>query len=144
MKKTILLILLCVISSSATSQDYYIKMTRDYKRLFNKRNIENIDNSLSYRDFKKTQQVTPLNIIRGNLGYPYSKWYNDYFQEEIYLFDAKGNLADIEHQKRFIKDNLLIDGSHVLLFKKKRYILLTQYQEDVNILAIIFYDQHKD
>tara|TARA_R110002051_G_scaffold11490_1_gene41535 strand:- start:265 stop:699 length:435 start_codon:yes stop_codon:yes gene_type:complete len=144
MKKTILLILLCVISTTATSQYYYVKMTGHYKRLINKRNVSNIDNSLYSLGWEEAIQVTTPNIFNGTLGYLYSKWHNDYLQEEIYLFDAKGNLADIEHQKRFIKDNLLIDGSHVLLFKKKRYILLTQYQDDVNILAVIFYDQHKD
>ncbi len=144
MKKTILLVLLCVVSVTATSQDYYIKMNRGYKRLINKRNVGNIDNSLSSLDFEKTQQVTPPNIFNGTLGYLYSKWYNDYFQEEIYLFDAKGDPNAIEHQKRFIKDNLLIDGSPILLFKENRYILLTQYQNDVEVLAVIFYDQHQN
>ncbi len=144
MKKTILLVLLCVISATVTSQDRYVKMTRDYKRLFSKRNIENIDNSLYSLGWERVSQITSPDILNGNLGLPYSKWFNEYGEEEIYLFDSKGSSDNMLQQVKCIKDNILNDDNPAQGFNYKRYIVITQAQDDVNILAIIFYDQHQN
>ena len=114
------------------------------KAFFSKRNIENIDNSLYSLGWERVSQITSPDILNGNLGLPYSKWFNEYGEEEIYLFDSKGSSDNILQQVKCIKDNILNDDNPAQGFNYKRYIVITQAQDDVNILAVIFYDQHQN
>ena len=137
MKKTFLLLGILIFTISCTSQ-YYLKITKEYKKLFSKRNISNIDQNLTDKGWTKLEQATLFNLLNGESSVDYDIWINEELKEKIYIFRSNGNPDKANQQFSYMYHNLCTDDNPINYSRSSRYYLMAQSQSHYNTLMLVF------
>jgi len=105
MKKQVSILMLLLFLVGASAQ--YIALTKEYKKLFKKRNIGTVDDNLSNWGWIKYDLTSLHDQINNVSSYDYDLWFQIKLKEKIYIFHAMGDISIELHQYNFITNNIL-------------------------------------
>lgn len=136
MKKQVSILMLLLFSVGASSQ--YIALTKDYKKLFNKRNISKIDRSLTERGWTKFNHITLADLLKDRPAMDYEMWIHEELKNKIFIFYSNGNWDKADQQFSYMYHNFLEGDNPINYFRNKRYYLMAQSQNEYDTLMFVF------
>lgn len=136
MKKIALLLTVVLFSTVFYSQES-ITITREYKRLFNKRNISSISENLTERGWIYYKTSSLYDFLNNTPSVDFDLWVNEEFKEKIYIFYSSGNKEKALNQFNYILDNLLNKDIDSSFYIHKMYLLSAQKTEEYSSLYFI-------
>ena len=136
MKKIALLLTVVLFSTVFYSQET-LQLSKDFKRQFKKRNVNNIDQSLLNSNFIKISNKSIPDFIKGIPSLKYDTWINTDFNERIHIFKANNNKDLALFQLKYMYLNLKRTETPFFCYQTKVYDLILQEQDDYLVAMFV-------
>tara|TARA_Y100000593_G_C4285004_1_gene324946 strand:+ start:471 stop:890 length:420 start_codon:yes stop_codon:yes gene_type:complete len=135
--KKIALLLTVVLSSTVFYSQETLELSKDFKRQFKKRNVNNVDQSLLCSNFIKTSNNSIPDFLKGIPSLEYDTWINTDFREKIHIFKSNNDKDLALFQLKYMYINIKREGTPFFCYQTKVYDLILQEQDDYLVAMFV-------
>ena len=141
MKNIIYLLLPFMLFSCSTE----LKLNRDFKKIIHVKNKDKLNENLLNGAWYWVNEFDQKFIKKMSFGvrslepYPFDKYVIDNYPQELYVYDAKGDVETYLGIVDFVFDVILTEEDPVNYTTMKDLYVCCQWQEGKDVLVLIYY-----